>query len=908
MTLISRHASVSQTIAQIRQHYQARRAQGNAGPYSPYSPYLPYLPYTPYPGKPPITPPGETPVTPTTVGMMSITNTDLCGLQGAFQTIYTGDPAISHRACNHVHAFGHNFDDQNVWGLTDNDRTSDKEKDKLVRNAKAWGNFVRTVARANIELGGDVLKCIISRPLVGLRKHPDRDDYEWKPEELKRYVQLTINEIDAIDTAGIHPNPRSLVAGWKWNDDGVGHEKHKNDPDLWLSVLETVHNAQKESGVNWPFYWADPLDFEDPACPAFTKRDCKKEYDESTGCEVGSPLQFWRSTKPGDADYPDWVFHVPDLVTKLIEGFPSDATPVFMLQHYSWTAQKGWDYTRQPPWRILAKILEALDAKFSRTKYPRLRIEPILHAAEKIDSSGLVGPGHADIHKQIRVATEIANELDRGSQVKRFTGFWFMGWNGAFLTKAMTRNLAESNWLTGRRYAEAIQNEPHGTEGIQEAIPSATNILQNFPDPFYVDPEPETPMVTRIPYHLAERKPFRIEIREPSNSVTKEKGKLRRTLTEGYTDVSPQGKFSNTNRTGPGIPAPKDLNGTSAHWDGKDDDNLVVDNGTYEAWLVVGEKPNETYVNSITLTKDPPPTPEEDNSPVKLTLTGPDTVRRVITAAYTARIVTEDSLAPLTYKWTYTPTFAVGDGDDVMIDPITKFITATSTNPKTTTWTGRMVKSGTLNVEVTVKGTKYTKSMNVTVNDRTWWHTEVPFCTDSTGWGIGAPRAHSDLGRVEYSMPIPSDEDLEIEKVVGGPNDGIWYIKSLNLVAPFRIKINRHFRTANADLPLPWRAFKNVNARYGEIEDKVKTRLGFDQTTSGTLYGDWRDLNDPEKNRDLAKLLEKCLGTDGTKYEKDIKEYLLPRIANRIAEMKKRESGWSPAGITINYGYGRGDV
>ena len=56
---------------------------------------------------------------------------------------------------------------------------------------------------------------------------------------------------------------------------------------------------------------------------------------------------------------------------------------------------------------------------------------------------------------------------------------------------------------------------------------------------------------------------------------------------------------------------------------------------------------------------------------------------------------------------------------------------------------------------------------------------------------------------------------------------------------------------AETVLPPCWVAFKKANTRYGEIEAKVKARLGFDGTTSGTLYGSWVteiEDNDPEAN------------------------------------------------------------
>ena len=192
---------------------------------------------------------------------------------------------------------------------------------------------------------------------------------------------------------------------------------------------------------------------------------------------------------------------------------------------------------------------------------------------------------------------------------------WFLGWNiddGV----ATSRATAHNNWTTNRKWAEAIQNEPHETEGILEAIPASNAILPNFPNPIAVptaaDRAAGNRTVTRIPYHLAERSRFKIEIRLPRNSDTPDvEGKLIRTINEGYTGKSPPGRFANSNGTGTGEPASMVLNGTSAHWDGNKQDNTPADDGTYEAFLVV----NDTTYGPITITKgDLPRQNNEDNN------------------------------------------------------------------------------------------------------------------------------------------------------------------------------------------------------------------------------------------------------------------------------------------------------
>ena len=310
--------------------------------------------------------------------------------------------------------------------------------------------------------------------------------------------------------------------------------------------------------------------------------------------------------------------------------------------------------------------------------------------------------------------------------------------------------------------------------------------------------------------------------------------------------------------------------------------------GTYTVTLTVTDNENKTDSDSITVTV------------LSLTLTGSDTVTRGDTAAYMASItpagLTLDTTP--TFKWKYTATVRV-DRDPVSI---TESINATAQNPQTTTWSGTMVSGGTLEVRTTVNGTEYVQTLNVTVTDRTWV-TEVPITTDTTSWGTEAPGQHSDLGDVEYDMPFTPADDLETAEVSSGPNKGILYIASLNLTAPFTVRINRHFGMADADLPPCWVAFKEANTRYGEIEAKVKARLGFDGTTSGTLYGSWVSEindNDPEANIEEFMEVPNRLLSD---FEDQIAIRVKCLTANRKSAMDVLKSRWSPTGITINYDY-----
>ena len=516
-------------------------------------------------------------------------------LKGAFHTIYTGeaypdDPnndISMYQACNRLHSYGHNFDENNRWGLTDCDfpiKTTDGKPDfvanRPLRNAIAWTNFVKAVAKTNTALCGGNLKCLISRPLLGLHAARGRG---WSIAQISGYVGALIDGI-------LDANVQDTVAGWYLSDDAVGEKIEGTDEYVFSieelkAVLNAVQTVQRDKEVNWPFFWADPMD-------------------------LG---EYWTPSRTAD-DVPVQTFNAPPRLRSWIKAVPRDAHAVFMPYYYAWTAG-SWDYGHLPPWRLWTKLMEALDATFPASDYPKLKFHPILDASKKLHvlnsddeeadgipetirvNSELFPPGHADMHKQVRVLWNFLEESrrQRHPQPPRIEGIWFLGWNIDDGETAQ-RAIAHNNWTTNRRWAEAIQNEPYNTEAIEAAKPGVNGIFQNFPNPFSATENKRGG--TRIPYHLAERTSFQIEIRDPSvtdrineyyNDPNPELGYLDRILTEGYTETSPQGKFENSNSTEVARTRPENLlGGTSAYWNGTDYRGFYVDDGTYHAYLVVG--------------------------------------------------------------------------------------------------------------------------------------------------------------------------------------------------------------------------------------------------------------------------------------------------------------------------------
>ena len=259
-----------------------------------------------------------------------------------------------------------------------------------------------------------------------------------------------------------------------------------------------------------------------------------------------------------------------------------------MSYYYPWLSN-NWNDAMNPPWGKWKMYIEELNKAFFNPDgtakiHANLKFHPVLDASQKMRildptkpptgtnkvPSSLSLPGHADMHKQIRV---VWNLLKRYPSV---TGMWFLGWNSE---TDDSDGIAHVNWTENRKWAEAIQNEPHNTEEIREAVPDISKIYSAFTF--------GTESGIRIPYSLSERKRFEIRIYDGDIDDKNSNAKLVRTLDEGYDGVSPQGEFRNSpyNRLGN-----RELRGTSAFWDYTNDAGVPVgDSRDYYAYLFIGE-------------------------------------------------------------------------------------------------------------------------------------------------------------------------------------------------------------------------------------------------------------------------------------------------------------------------------
>ena len=480
------------------------------------------------------------------VGMMGIQDKQLTELEETFQSVYVGDNNFSHPACNYLHSYGLDFNTSTGWGLLG----VPLARPSYERHAIAWANFVGSVKDVNNRLGGAKLRCLISNRLMHMKLV-----LNWSLEDISRYVRHTIEKIDEIRPTSANPNPKDIVAGWYLSDDGLSPRKTNYTVANLSAVVHAVHSAQKACCVNWPFYFADNID----------------------------DRPFWNEAAT--------QFTIPQKLKEWVRAFPPDATPIFMPYYYPWLSNH-WIRGTNSSWELWKMYIEKLHEAFFNADgthkiHANLQFNPILEALEKVDHaldppvlneagqviSNLYPLGHADMHKQIRVVWNLLEKYDS------VTGIWFLGWNVDY-DNAPSRGIAHANWTNNRKWAEAIQNEPHETEEIREAIPDSNRLNFNFFESGITG--------TRIPYSLSERASFSIRIYDGDIDEVPN-ARLVRTLDEGYDGVSPQGEFRNSpyNRI-----SNEELRGTGAFWDYTDDAGVPVpvdESRDYYAYLFIGE-------------------------------------------------------------------------------------------------------------------------------------------------------------------------------------------------------------------------------------------------------------------------------------------------------------------------------
>ena len=492
--------------------------------------------------------------------MFAVGPDTLAELEQDIVSIYDGDPVSTYQACNAIQSYG-DF----AWLPV--------TKRRVEQNADYWIEYIKRVENANALVdggtGGGNMTAVISRNLMGLRLGVNEQDNadlwpvyglsampyvmgearlggepEWNLFELREYVYAIID--------GLTPAQRNLVAGW-WVDD-EGTEKADHTTALFIEVVTTVHNAQKDRGVNWPFYWAEETGFL-----------------QSEGGDLHMSGGSWTSDLPPKMR--DWIevfFTEADLL---------DATPVFMPFYYPW-ASNNWESTPRPylRWKLL---MEDLEDRYPRSTHDRLKIHPVLQASDQ--ASGGVGsmPSHVDMHEQIVAMLDL----------DRVDGMWFIGWDQ---TPRPANELdAKRNWTQAgsARWAEAIQNEiGAGTEGLANAIPAATGFDQNFPNPFVNG--------THFGIRLSERRNYRVEIRDLAGNVV-------RNLVPVYDSESPQGQYWWRGKDGwvtaTNPPPPGEFYGTAIFWDLTDDFGGQLPVAKYSAYLYVDDPGGETEYGPVEL-------------------------------------------------------------------------------------------------------------------------------------------------------------------------------------------------------------------------------------------------------------------------------------------------------------------
>lgn len=540
---------------------------------------------------------GETVAHNIPTGFWHVWQPDVNLLHDEFQQIWDGE-GDTFQACdriffvsmdthpNHVSSFwGHRDDpiDPDFWPEVDPD---DLDRVDAWRNASAWvgndGNTVcalSKVADFNSPTNPRTIRVVISRALYGLVKVR-----EWSLTKLEKYVEWICERLSNL------PELKNACMGWYLMDDTFSKWwLTPSDLDLWEQVIDTVHQVQKTFSLNLPFFFNYITDgggnlvlWEN------VKQTTGNLYEDNP--YPPPPIRYRRYT------IPDWM---KEAILKKEQGgrFPDDAIRVLQPYYYPWESNQ-WNYTTMPPWFKWNQVIRTLNDTFPASENPDLQFQPILEAGD-IQSTALRLPGHADMHKQIRVLLSLEPK-------HRITCLWLIGWTVDRIPWPGDEGFAKDHWTLNstykERWAEAIQTEigdelsQPTTESIIDARPPAPALL--------ITPGTEFSGSVRIPYQLAEAARVNIRINQSGTSIT------IREIDEGFGGICPAGYYD---RNPYGALGPDDalrLHGTSAHWDGYEDYpklqpksasyRKVADNGDYDIWLVLNDT---TEIDPVTISK-----------------------------------------------------------------------------------------------------------------------------------------------------------------------------------------------------------------------------------------------------------------------------------------------------------------
>ncbi|MAF11579.1 hypothetical protein CMK11_14110 [Candidatus Poribacteria bacterium] len=526
--------------------------------------------------------------------------------------MYEGESSIQYEACNLIQSNG----EQTQWGAGDNEPPD--ADDRITNNINGWINYLKAIRDATAELGESpgAIKGLTSRHLCGLvhgQVIPDPPEPPpppwplgaWDPQtDVKPYVQGLCWQ---IQQDGLEP----YVGGWHFADEIFARYLAWTASDVY-DTAEAVQTGQEnpqkfvaggggetsETGVNFPYYWAEQMIITSPASRAtWTVVDGK------------------------------WKFKIPALFKTWVDSFKGtnmDAAGLVLLpDYYPWASPSNrWHYRKHvartfdpfkgavslevadnPPWMSWSTFLSAkdpytgLDTDSLRATFPE---GPGQYPASKLTFQPAMGlsrqqnalfPMHVDAHKEIRVMLNMRRQWEAHLNDFRLTGFWLVGWNQ--VGEDPENDGAWHQWTeaNSRKYAEAVQNEiGGGTEGIPDVWidqPSGDLITTGIKAVKRVGVAPND---TRfyIEYHIApttimqeeghanalvlgefvlgERVIVKIEIRRTDGPNPNE---LVRTITEGYETpdyrdpVVPHGKYdAPPTSLGPVLAA------TTAYWDG----------------------------------------------------------------------------------------------------------------------------------------------------------------------------------------------------------------------------------------------------------------------------------------------------------------------------------------------------